>query len=93
MLRSKLENMQALVSAPTQFKGRLSELLSQMRMQRNQWNNTIANEYTLDKDSSEEMISFLSLQQNAMAFLIDTVNKDSKSLKIISDGVKQLVRD
>lgn len=48
ILRSKLENMQALVSAPTQFKGRLSELLSQMRMQKNQWNNTNINEYTLD---------------------------------------------
>lgn len=41
--------MQALVSAPNQFKGRLSELLSQMRMQRYQWNNAHATEYTLDK--------------------------------------------
>lgn len=48
IIRNKLENMQALVSAPTQFKGRLSELLSQMRMQRNQWA-TIASEYTLNK--------------------------------------------
>ncbi|KAJ6635529.1 putative nucleoporin Nup54 [Pseudolycoriella hygida] len=37
ILCSKLENMQVLVSAPTQFKGRFCELLSQMRMQRNQW--------------------------------------------------------
>lgn len=48
MLRSKLENMQALVSAPTQYKGRLSELLSQMRMQRNQWNLTNTVDYALD---------------------------------------------
>lgn len=47
-LRSKLENMQARVSAPTQYKGRLSELLSQMRMQRNQWNLTNTNDYALD---------------------------------------------
>lgn len=49
ILRSKLENMQVLVSAPTQFKGRLSELLSQMRMQRNQWHHAVGNGYTLDK--------------------------------------------
>jgi nuclear pore complex protein Nup54 len=49
MIKTKLENMHALVSAPTQFKGRLSELLSQMRMQRNQWGSAGPNEYTLDK--------------------------------------------
>lgn len=47
-LRSKLENMQALVSAPTQYKGLLSELLSQMRMQRNQWNLSNPVDYALE---------------------------------------------
>lgn len=47
-LRSKLENMQALVSAPTQYKGLLSELLSQMRMQRNQWNLANPVDYALE---------------------------------------------
>lgn len=51
-LRSKLENMQALVQAPTQYKGRLSELLSQMRMQRNQWNLTNTVDYALDPGES-----------------------------------------
>lgn len=72
--------------------GRLSELLSQMRMQRNQWATTAANEYTLDKDSSEEMKSFLTMQQQAMELLIQTVNKDMKALKIISEGMTQLTR-
>lgn len=40
--------MQALVSAPTQYKGRLSELLSQIRMQRNQWNLTNTVDYALE---------------------------------------------
>lgn len=39
------------------------------------------------------MKSFLTMQQKAMSFLIETVNKDLKSLKIISDGMKQLVRE
>lgn len=47
-LRSKLENMQALLSAPTQYKGLLSELLSQMRMQRNQWNLANPIDYALE---------------------------------------------
>lgn len=93
MIRSKLEAMHALVSTPTQFKGRLSELLSQMRMQRNQWAHAGGiNEYTLDKESSEEMKSFLTMQQKAMAFLVETVNKDLKDLKIISDGMGRLIQ-
>ncbi|XP_039956455.1 probable nucleoporin Nup54 [Bactrocera tryoni] len=91
-LRTKLENMQALVSAPTQFKGRLSELLSQMRMQRNQYAFTGGSEYAIDKDSEEEMKSFLAMQQKAMEVLTDTVTKDLKSLKIIIEGMPELVR-
>lgn len=91
-LRTKLENMQALVSAPTQFKGRLSELLSQMRMQRNQYAFSGGSEYAIDKDSEEEMKSFLAMQQKAMEVLTDTVTKDLKSLKIIIEGMPELVR-
>ncbi|XP_059613938.1 probable nucleoporin Nup54 [Phlebotomus argentipes] len=93
ILRSKLENMQALVSAPTQFKGRLSELLSQMRMQRDQWSHSGgSNEYKLDKDSTDEMQTFLAMQQKAMALLIETMNKDIRALKIISDDASHMMR-
>ena len=89
-IKTKLENMHALVSAPTQFKGKLSELLSQMRMQRSQWASGGLNEYTLDKESSDEMKNFLFMQQKAMECLIETVNKDMKDLKTISEGMTQL---
>lgn len=92
-IRTKLENMHTIVSAPTQFKGRLNELLSQVRMQRNQWRSAgIANEYTLDKDSAEEMKNFLTMQQKAMALLIETVNKDLKDLKTIQDGMSKMIQ-
>lgn len=94
MLRSKLENMQALVSAPTQFKGRLSELLSQMRMQQNQWSAASGggSDYALDRDASEEMMTFLSMQQRAMQLLIETVNEDVKALNVISTGMTEIMR-
>lgn len=87
VIKTKLENMHALVSAPTQFKGKLSELLSQMRMQRSQWSAGGQNEYSLDKESSDEMNNFLTMQQRAVELLIETVNKDLKDLKTISDGM------
>lgn len=39
------------------------------------------------------MKTFLTMQQKAMAFLIETVNKDVKALNIISEGMGQFVRD
>lgn len=89
-IKTKLENMHALVSAPTQFKGKLSELLSQMRMQRSQWSSGGINEYTLDKESADEMKNFLTMQQRAMEMLIETVSKDLKDIKIISEGMSQI---
>lgn len=37
------------------------------------------------------MKTFLTMQQKAMAFVIETVNKDMKSLKIITEGMNQMV--
>ncbi|XP_017145855.1 probable nucleoporin Nup54 [Drosophila miranda] len=89
-LRTKLQSMQAVVSAPTQFKGRLSELLSQMRMQRNQFAGNGGCEYTMDPEAEDEMKNFLIMQQRAMKVLSETVNKDLKALDVIVKGLPEL---
>lgn len=89
-LRTKLQNMQAVVSAPTQFKGRLSELLSQIRMQRNQFSNNSIAEYAIDKNAEDEMKTILTMQQRAMEVLRETVNKDLEALDIIIKGLPEL---
>ncbi|XP_022227777.2 probable nucleoporin Nup54 isoform X1 [Drosophila obscura] len=89
-LRTKLQSMQAVVSAPTQFKGRLSELLSQMRMQRNQFAGNCGSEYTMDAEAEDEMKNFLTMQQRAMEVLSETVNKDLKALDVIVKGLPEL---
>lgn len=89
-LRTKLQNMQAVVSAPTQFKGRLSELLSQIRMQRNQFANNSIAEYAIDKNAEDEMKTILTMQQRAMEVLKETVNKDLEALDIIIKGLPEL---
>jgi nuclear pore complex protein Nup54 len=58
-------------------------------MQRSQWSSGAINEYTLDKDSADEMKSFLTMQQKAMELLIETVSKDIKDCKVISEGMVQ----
>lgn len=91
-IRTKLEYMHTLVSAPTQFKGRLNELLSQVRMQRNQWHvGGALNEYAIDKDSTDEVKNFIGMQQNAIAVLVDLASQDLLDLKIIQEGMKKIV--
>lgn len=82
--------MQAVVSAPTQFKGRLSELLSQIRMQRNQFASNTTAEYAIDKNAEDEMKTILTMQQRAMEVLKETVNKDLEALNIIIKGLPEL---
>ncbi|XP_030557703.1 probable nucleoporin Nup54 [Drosophila novamexicana] len=89
-LRTKLQNMQAVVSAPTQFKGRLSELLSQIRMQRSQFANNGLPEYALEKNAEDEMRTIMTMQQRAMEVLKETVNKDLEALDIIIKGLPEL---
>lgn len=89
-MRTKLQNMQAVVSAPTQFKGRLSELLSQMRMQQNQFAGNGGAEYAIGKEAEDEWNHFLSMQQSAMEVLNETVKKDLKALDLIIKGLPEL---
>ncbi|XP_023162176.1 probable nucleoporin Nup54 [Drosophila hydei] len=89
-LRTKLQNMQAVVSAPTQFKGRLSELLSQIRMQRSQFASNGLPEYALEKSAEDEMRTIMTMQQHAMEVLKETVNKDLEALDIIIKGLPEL---
>lgn len=48
--------------------------------------------HSISTDSSEEMKSFLTMQHKAMTLLIETVNKDLKDLKIISEGMGALLQ-
>lgn len=63
-----------------------------MRVQRNQFAQNGGNEYAIDKDSEEEMKSFLAMLQKAMEVLMDTVKKDLKSLQIIIDGMPEVIQ-
>lgn len=63
-----------------------------MRVQRNQFAQNGGIEYAIDKDSEEEMKSFLAMLQKAMEALMDTVKKDLKSLQIIIDGMPEVIQ-
>ncbi|XP_011868731.1 PREDICTED: probable nucleoporin Nup54 [Vollenhovia emeryi] len=89
-LTRRFEAMHSQISAPTQYKGRISEMLSQLRMRRHI---DIQNQerYTMDPIAQDDIKTYLSMEQQGMAQLISTINADLESLKIIKDGMSELL--
>ncbi|GAB1860914.1 Probable nucleoporin Nup54 [Camponotus japonicus] len=90
VLTRRFEAMHSQISAPTQYKGRISEMLSQLRMRRHI---DIQNQerYTMDPIAQDDIKAYLSMEQQGMAQLIATINTDLESLKIIKDGMSDLL--
>ncbi|XP_043276307.1 nuclear pore complex protein Nup54 [Venturia canescens] len=90
VLTNRFEAMHAQLSAPTQFKGRISEMLSQLRMRRHV-DVQIQDRYTMDPIAQDDIKAFLNMEQQGISQLIDTINSDLESLKIIKDGMADLL--
>ncbi|KAG7188038.1 hypothetical protein KM043_013205 [Ampulex compressa] len=91
VLTRRLEAMHSQISAPTQFKGRISEMLSQLRMRRH-IDTQNQERYTMDPIAQDDIKAYLSMEQQGMAQLIATINADLESLNIIKDAVFAVTR-
>lgn len=92
-LRSQLEALQNQLHAPAQFKGQVSELLSQMRMQRQEAAHREVERYSMDPSVQDDIKQFLVMEQNGMAHLIETIQTDMATLKIIKEGMTRLLQE
>ncbi|XP_057340527.1 nuclear pore complex protein Nup54 [Microplitis mediator] len=90
VLTRRFEAMHAQISAPTQFKGRISEMLSQLRMRRHV-DLQGQERYTMDPIAQDDIKAYLGLEQDGMAQLIDTISTDLDHLKVIKDGMADLL--
>ncbi|XP_051166872.1 nuclear pore complex protein Nup54 [Leptopilina boulardi] len=90
ILTNRFESMHSQISAPTQFKGRISEMLSQLRMRRHVDIQT-QERYAMDPIAQDDIKTYLSMEQQGMEQLIATINADVQCLKIIKDGMSELV--
>ncbi|XP_076233397.1 nuclear pore complex protein Nup54 isoform X2 [Calliopsis andreniformis] len=90
VLTRRFEAMHSQISAPTQFKGRISEMLSQLRM-RSHIDTQNQERYAMDPIAQDDIKAYLTMEQQGMAQLIATINADLESLKIIKDGMSDLL--
>jgi len=86
-LRSHLESIQGELETPTQFKGRLNELLSQVQLQAQSSVMSGQEKYTLDQFAVTDIKAILREQQQAIQALVQVVKEDLKDLNVMVEGL------
>lgn len=86
-LRSMLEASQAQLNAPTQFKGRLNELMSQIRLQSQTGASRSDTAYTMDDSVQLEVKQHLKQQHEGIQLLINIIKDDLEDLALIEHGL------
>ncbi|XP_039289156.1 probable nucleoporin Nup54 isoform X1 [Nilaparvata lugens] len=92
VLRNQLDALKTQINMPTHFKGRLSELLSQMRLQRQEaTQRETSGGYSMDPTMKDDIRQYLMMEQNGMAHLIEVIQNDLQDLKLMKEGTKKLL--
>ncbi|KAM7392692.1 hypothetical protein PAMA_007692 [Pampus argenteus] len=86
-LRVQLDTIQSELNAPTQFKGRLNELMSQIRMQNHFGAVRSEERYSVDADLLREIKQHLKQQQDGLSHLIGVIKDDLEDIKLIEHGL------
>ncbi|XP_056424680.1 nucleoporin p54 isoform X2 [Hyla sarda] len=90
-LRVQLDTIQSELNAPTQFKGRLNELMSQIRMQNHFGAVRSEEKYYVDGDLLREIKQHLKQQQEGLSHLIGIIKDNLEDIKLIEQGLSDNV--
>ncbi|XP_068089393.1 nucleoporin p54 [Hyperolius riggenbachi] len=91
LLRVQLDTIQSELNAPTQFKGRLNELMSQIRLQNHFGAVRSEDKYYVDSDFLREIKQHLKQQQDGLSHLISIIKDDLDDIKLIEQGLSENV--
>ncbi|KAI5278888.1 Nucleoporin P54 [Manis pentadactyla] len=90
-LRVQLDTIQCELNAPTQFKGRLNELMSQIRMQNHFGAVKSEERYYIDADLLQEIKQHLKQQQEGLSHLISIIKDDLEDIKLVEHGLNETI--
>ena len=83
-IAGKLERLQTQLSAPTQFKGRISELLSQLRLH-SQSTSAPSEKYVVDSFVQHDIHALLKQQQTGISEIVTLLKNDLDDLALINE--------
>ena len=89
-LRMQLEALQSQISAPTQFKGRLNELLSQVRLQNQVTGLSGGDSKKLDQFAKEDIKGILKQQHEGIQSLVQAMKQDLSALEVMNEKLSKV---
>ncbi|XP_061189372.1 nucleoporin p54-like [Saccostrea echinata] len=87
-LRVQLEKIQLELNHPTQFKGRLNELMSQIRMQNHLAATRADVSYQMDPSLQQEIKQLLKQQQDGLKHLVDIIKEDAQDVQLMEQNLE-----
>ncbi|KAL8207074.1 UNVERIFIED_CONTAM: Nuclear pore complex protein Nup54 [Gekko kuhli] len=90
-LRVQLDTIQCELNAPTQFKGQLNELMSQIRMQNHFGAVRSEERYYIDANLLREIKQHLKQQQEGLSHLISIIKDNLEDIKLIEHGLNESI--
>lgn len=87
VFKRKLEEMDSELNSPTQYKGRLNELLSQIRLHKSLGDMKQMPKYHLDSASLVPVKEFLFIQQESVKHLVATTKRDENCVKEMAEAL------
>jgi len=90
-LRVQLESIHNELSIPTQFRGRLNELLSQIRMRQSAFTpaERMTGRYNIEPSVMDDLKQVLKAQQEGMTQLMNILKEDFQDLHILENALKR----
>lgn len=90
LLSTQLESIAAELNAPTQFKGRLNELMSQIRMQNHACITRSDVGFQITDEVQQEIKQHLNRQQEGISHLVQILREDLADLKVLEQSVAEV---
>ncbi|XP_046561465.1 nucleoporin p54-like isoform X2 [Haliotis rubra] len=91
-LKVQLEVLQTELNHPTQFKGRLNELMSQIRMQNHVSSQRQEASFQMDTELQSEIKQLLKQQQDGLNHLIQILKDDASDLHLIESSLADTIQ-
>jgi predicted PurR-regulated permease PerM len=85
--RVRLDGIQNALKNPAQYKGRLNELISQVRLQSQSGLSLAQQQFTIEPQTLAEYKEVIKEQQEGISQLVKIVKEDSEDVSVIEEGL------
>lgn len=88
-LRNRIQELDKQLNSSTQYRGRLNELMSHVRLHKATSENKSSGKYSLDDSTLDQVKEFLNLQQGSITHLVNTIKACMDYSVKLDEGLRE----